>query len=92
MMREANLAEVKSEISKIRKFDFKGAVEKQIDPDGSLKAALPAEPFYPTERATFKPAPVEEELPDSPAFIPPDDARKKPIPAFIPPGTKRWGF
>ncbi len=92
MMREANLSEVKSEISKIRKFDFKGAVEKQIDPDGTLKNALPTGTFYPTERVASKPVPVEEDLPDSPAFIPPDDARKKAVPAFIPPGTKRWGF
>src|ERR1700722_16066569 len=41
MMREANLAEVKTEFNKMRKFDFKGALEKEIDPDGSLKAALP---------------------------------------------------
>jgi sec-independent protein translocase protein TatB len=34
----------------------------------------------------------EEPPPDAPAFIPPDAARKKPVPAFIPPGTKRWGF
>jgi sec-independent protein translocase protein TatB len=33
-----------------------------------------------------------EKLPDGPAFIPPEDARKQAVPAFIPPGTKRWGF
>jgi sec-independent protein translocase protein TatB len=95
MMREANLADVKTEINKIRKFDFKGAVEKQIDPDGSLKAALPGQDFMSpiTERSTKALVePVVEDLPDSPAFIPPDDARKKPVPAFIPPGTRRWGF
>jgi sec-independent protein translocase protein TatB len=93
MMREANLSEVKTELSKIRKFDFKGAVEKQIDPDGSLKAALPGAAFSAPELASKKPfEPVVEDLPDSPAFIPPDAARKKPVPAFIPPGTKRWGF
>ncbi len=98
MMREANLSEVKTELNKIRKFDFKGAVEKQIDPDGSLKAALPGEEYFPPELGTFTERfgriaePVMQDLPDSPAFIPPDDARKKPVPAFIPPGTKRWGF
>ena len=99
MMREANLSEVKTELSKIRKFDFKSAVEKQIDPDGSLKAALPAEEFFPPELGKFTELygkktmePVMQDLPDSPAFIPPDDARKNPVPAFIPPGTKRWGF
>lgn len=96
MMREANLSDVKTEINKIRKFDFKSAVEKQIDPDGSLKAALPGEDFLSAGYAErfAKPAmePVAEDLPDSPAFIPPSDARKQAVPAFIPPGTKRWGF
>jgi sec-independent protein translocase protein TatB len=91
MMREANLADVKTEISKLRKFDFKGAAERTIDPDGSLRAAtkiddpLAAKPAAPV-------VPVEEEVPDSPAFVPPDAARKQPVPAFIPPGTRRWGF
>jgi sec-independent protein translocase protein TatB len=84
MMREANLSDVKTEINKLRKFDFKGAAEQVIDPDGSLREAVA--PAY------APPAPVVEETPDSPAFIPPDAARKKPVPAFIPPGTKRWGF
>ena len=100
MMREANLSDVKTEINKIRKFDFKGAVEKQIDPDGSLKAALPIpEDYFPPELGKFTERygnaavqPVMQDLPDSPAFIPPEDARKQAVPAFIPPGTKRWGF
>ncbi len=98
MMREANLSDVKTEINKIRKFDFKGAVEKHVDPDGSLKAALPDD-YFPPQLGKFSelygkktPEPVMEDLPDSPAFIPPDDARKQAVPAFIPPGTKRWGF
>jgi sec-independent protein translocase protein TatB len=97
MMREANLADVKSEINKIRKFDFKGAAEKTIDPDGTLKSTLENDPFAPESVGTGVPGiapvvPVVEETPDAPAFIPPDAARKKPVPAFIPPGTKRWGF
>jgi sec-independent protein translocase protein TatB len=96
MMREANLSDVKTEINKIRKFDFKSAVEKQIDPDGSLKAALPGEDFLSAGYAErfAKPVmePVAEDPPDSPPFIPPSDARKQAVPAFIPPGTKRWGF
>jgi sec-independent protein translocase protein TatB len=89
MMREANLSDVKTEINKLRKFDFKGAAEQTIDPDGTLRETM---------KTTVEGAPVmaakppEEELPDSPAFIPPDAARKKPVPAFIPPGTRRWGF
>jgi sec-independent protein translocase protein TatB len=42
---------------------------------------------------SFVPPPVEEEaLVEAPAFIPPDAARKLPVPDFIPPGTKRWGY
>jgi sec-independent protein translocase protein TatB len=92
MMREANLADVKSEINKIRKFDFKSAVEKEIDPDGTLKSSL-ADPLKTTPQTAVAPVvPVEEELPDAPAFIPPAAVRAAPVPAFIPPGTKRWGF
>jgi sec-independent protein translocase protein TatB len=60
MMREANLADVKTEIGKLRRFDFKTEAEKFVDPDG--------------------------------AFIPPEAARKAAVPAFIPPGTRRWGY
>jgi sec-independent protein translocase protein TatB len=97
MMREANLSDVQSEINKIRRFDFKSAAESTIDPDGSLRAAT-SNAFevpgadYGTTPAYIPPAPVVEELPDSPAFIPPEAARKAPVPDFIPPGTKRWGY
>jgi sec-independent protein translocase protein TatB len=97
MMREANLSDVKTEIDKFRRFDFKSAAEQAVDPDGALRqtvadvkqaagaptAAMPA----------YTPPPmVVEEPPEAPDFIPPDTARKPPVPGFIPPGTKRWGF
>jgi sec-independent protein translocase protein TatB len=92
MMREANLSDVKTEISKLRRFDFKAAAEQTFDPDGALRETMsnpfevpPASPYAP-------PAPVVEETPDAPAFVPPDAARKQPVPDFIPPGTKRWGY
>jgi len=91
MMREANLSDVQSEINKIRRFDFKSAAESAIDPDGSLRAATSTAFEVPTA-SYVAPAPVVEELPDSPAFIPPEAARKPPVPDFIPPGTKRWGY
>jgi sec-independent protein translocase protein TatB len=93
MMREANLSDVKTEINKLRRFDFKGAAEQMVDPDGSLRDVM-ADPLagQTVVPAYVPPAPVVVETPDSPAFIPPDAARKKPVPAFIPPGTKRWGF
>jgi sec-independent protein translocase protein TatB len=89
MMREANLSDVKTEINKLRKFDFKGAVEKQVDPDGTLRNAMSSPAAAP---AYVPPAEVVEETPEAPAFVPPDAARKKPVPDFIPPGSRRWGF
>ncbi len=92
MMREANLSDVKSEIDKLRRFDFRAAAETTLDPDGFLRATvkdvnegLATTPYKP-------PTPVEEMPPDAPAAIPPDAARKAAMPAFIPPGTRRWGF
>ncbi|WP_298285302.1 Sec-independent protein translocase protein TatB [Acidocella sp.] len=99
MMREANLSDVKGEINKLRRFDFKTAAMETIDPNGNVReavneaktavegaAATVASPAY------VPPAPVVEEPPDAPSVIPPDAARKSPTPAFIPPGTRRWGY
>ena len=102
MMREANLSEVRSEIDKIRSFDFKSVVERHIDPDGGLRASMPADAWLSNSAR-----PEREEIagaqrygsetgtgtdtPDSPPFIPPGEARKPAMPPFIPPGTRRWG-
>ncbi len=98
MMREANLADVKTEINKLRRFDFKTEAEKFVDPDGALKTAFAPENFGDNAMTpvpnTIYGAPVTEvvEEVEAPAFIPPDAARKARVPAFIPPGTKRWGW
>lgn len=100
MMREANLADVKTEINKLRRFDFKGAAERTIDPDGTLreatqspfvKTALPSAAPATAAPGYTAPAAVEEAMVDAPAFIPPDAARRPPMPDFIPPSTRRWG-
>lgn len=94
MMREANLADVKSEINKLRRFDFRSAAENTIDPDGTIRSVAKQvnESVVTTPTPYKPPEPVEDPLPDSPAMIPPDAARKSPVPAFVPPGTRRWGF
>lgn len=99
MMREANLSDVKGEIDKLRRFDFKTAAEQTVDPDGSMRATMKqaaeaaAASASPVASPGYTPpAPVVEEPPDAPDFIPPDAARKPPVPGFIPPGTRRWGF
>lgn len=85
---------MKGEIDKLRRFDFRSAAEQTLDPDGSLRAAASSvsNPAGAAATPYTPPPPVEEELPDAPAFIPPDAARKAPVPACIPPGTRRWGF
>jgi sec-independent protein translocase protein TatB len=45
MVREANLDEVRSQISQIRNFDFRGEVERTVDPDGSLRTTLASNPL-----------------------------------------------
>ncbi len=95
MMREANLSDVKTEIGKLRRFDFKSEAEKFIDPDGAIKASvtehLSDNAMEPVANTVFA-APVVEAAPDAPAFIPPDAARRERVPDFIPPGTRRWGY
>jgi sec-independent protein translocase protein TatB len=92
MRREANLSDVKSEINKLRRFDFKTAAEQTIDPDGTLRKTVSDTPVMAPRTHIVTPKVEEEETPDAPPFIPPAAARRKPVPAFIPPGTKRWGF
>jgi len=100
MMREANLSDVKTEIGKLRRFDFKSEAEKFVDPDGALKQTFAKPQNFGANAMTPVPntiyaAPVTEvveDAPDAPAFIPPDAARKARVPDFIPPGTKRWGY
>ena len=99
MMREANLSDVKTEIGKLRRFDFKSEAEKFVDPDGALKTAFAPENFGDNAMTpvpnTIYAAPVTEvveDAPEAPAFIPPEAARKARVPDFIPPGTKRWGY
>ncbi len=47
MVRDADLHEVRNSISEIRNFDFKGTVERAVDPDGSLRATLKTNPLAP---------------------------------------------
>jgi sec-independent protein translocase protein TatB len=63
MLREANLDEIKSSINEIRNFDLKTEVERQIDPDGSLRDTFATNPLEPVaEVATGDLAPPEPAL------------------------------
>ena len=85
MMKEADLKDVKDSINQIRNFDFKGTVEKAIDPDNSLRDTFRDDPFAGADGSAL-PAPVASEAADdenAPPAEPPGPVRVD-APAFIP--------
>jgi sec-independent protein translocase protein TatB len=90
MMREANLHEVRDQITAIRNFDIRGEIERQIDPDRSLRDTFAGNPLEPTPASDA--APVGEaavaELEPIPLAAPGENATPEPAgpPAFVPPG------
>jgi sec-independent protein translocase protein TatB len=48
MMRDADLKDVKDSLNQIRNFDFRGTVEKAIDPDHSLRNTFAGNPLEPS--------------------------------------------
>jgi sec-independent protein translocase protein TatB len=95
MMREANVTDVMGDLKQAASVHrtIPAALARTLDPDGLLRAsAKDMDAMMAKVTAYTPPAEVEEVLPDAPRFIPPEAARKAPVPAFIPPGTKRWGF
>jgi sec-independent protein translocase protein TatB len=90
MMRDADMKDVKDSFNQIRNFDFRGTVEKAIDPDHSLRntfAGNPLEPSTTTAGAVGDGEPgVSEPVPNEhlPEPEPPPPARVD-APAFIPP-------
>ncbi len=47
MVREANLDEVRDQISAIRNFDIKSTIEQHVDPDGALRTTFASDPLAP---------------------------------------------
>ena len=91
MLRDADLAEVKSSFDEIRGMNFKGTMRRALDPDGSIGRAFDdpftAHPVKPVMTPNDQPKPVA-----APSFIPPQAAAPAPIqpeppPAFIPPSA-----
>jgi sec-independent protein translocase protein TatB len=97
MMREADLHEVREQINEIRNFDIRGEVERAVDADGSLRAAIATNPLESMPTPTVAIAagtadatsgapsgdlPVNYTL-ERPAD--PEPASAEPAPAFIPP-------
>jgi len=106
LVREANLTEVRDQISELRNYDIRGEIERQIDPDGSLTATLNEKLIeHDTPVAEYSPQMIDQppevdEVPtpayaaadgaDPPAFIPPGVSLPELAPAFIPPGIRRF--
>jgi sec-independent protein translocase protein TatB len=90
MMRDADLKDVKDSLNQIRNFDFRGTVEKAIDPDRSLRDTFTANPLDPMPAATGDAAAGElaagEPAPDENVPEPePAPPARVDAPAFIPP-------
>ncbi|MBV8095323.1 MAG: hypothetical protein JO110_19255 [Acetobacteraceae bacterium] len=67
MMRDANLQEVRNQISEIRNFDLKGTIERAVDPDYSIRNTFADNPLVPDPPKTPPPPPAVIEVPPSPA-------------------------
>ncbi len=94
MLREANLDDIKSTINDIRNFDLKGEVERQVDPDGTLRSTFAENPLEPGAAAAtgaLEPSaetPALEDAEAGTAAEPPALAALAVVPpAFMPPGA-----
>ena len=87
MMKEADLKEVRDTFGQIRNFDFRGTVEKAIDPDRSLRDTFSDDPFAAASTSTetlASEAAAGEHLPEPEPALPPPPERV-PAPGFVPP-------
>jgi sec-independent protein translocase protein TatB len=78
MLRDADLAEVKSSFDEIRSMNLKGAMRRTLDPDGTLHRAFDdpftAHPVKPV-MTPGDTAPPAIAAPEAPSFIPPGAAK-----------------
>jgi sec-independent protein translocase protein TatB len=95
MVREADLGDVKKTFTELRNFDLKGAVEKAVDPDHSIRNTLADNPLAPTypapsevstlDEAAVEVRPVADEVALAEKTLPALDPPKPSAPAFVPP-------
>lgn len=92
LMREADLADVGDDLRNLRSFNLGSLVERHVDPDGDFRHAFDPASSDPEvmEHSMIEAEMVDEPPVESPAFIPPEVVRHRPMPAFIPPGTRIW--
>ncbi len=105
MLRDADMAEVKSSFDEIRSMNLKGTIRRTLDPDGTLNRAFedpfterPVKPVMTPKDQTIAapalpPPPADAPTPDAPSFVPPQvapAAEESPaVPSFIPPGAAK---
>ena len=98
VVREAKLEDVRSQINEIRNFDFRGAVEKEFDKDGSLRKTFTEDPIGNPLKDAWEGTPAPEHgavvtPPPAAADTAPEAApamAEAPAfvpPAFVPPGV-----
>jgi sec-independent protein translocase protein TatB len=93
VVREAKLEDVRNQINEIRSFDFRGAVEREIDKDGNLRKTFTEDPIgNPLKDAWDKtPEPGQGASVTPPPAQPAADSAPPPAapaaPAFVPPGV-----
>lgn len=88
MVREANLHEVRDELTKLRNFDIKGEIEKHIDGDGTLRSAFNENPLAPQSSYTPESAATESSestVESRPSHDIVNPAVAVEAPSFIPP-------
>jgi sec-independent protein translocase protein TatB len=97
MVREADLGDVRKTFNDLRSFDLKGAVERAVDPDHSIRDSLNENPLnqpttYPTasevstlDEVAVAEKPLAEEAPRAEVTLPPPEPEAPRVPAFIPP-------
>jgi sec-independent protein translocase protein TatB len=90
LVKEADLQEVRDQFNQIRRFDFRGEIEKAVDSDGSIRSTLSsnplAEPFKPLTPAP----PIEAAAPEETTRVlerPAQTIFHPDTPPFIPPST-----
>jgi sec-independent protein translocase protein TatB len=97
MVREANLHEVRDQISQLRNFDIKSEIAKAVDSDGTIRAAMNENPLAPgyspamtsTSHEADIPGLTDGGLPETVVSQHPATtvAEELPAPSFIPPSS-----
>jgi sec-independent protein translocase protein TatB len=94
VVREAKLDDVRNQINEIRNFDFRGAMERELDKDGTIRKTFSEDPIGNPLKDAFAETPA---APHGAEVTPPPAAAAEPAPppppalpaapAFVPPGV-----